>query len=223
VDILMPAGFGKYKRHHHLFNALRRMPKSLRVVLMGQPAGARTAEVLLQEANHYGVRNRFQLLVSVPDTTWIDTLRRAKISLVLSRREGSCAAVTESLFANTPVGILADAEIGSRIFINPATGRLLKHRDLAGQLMDFLGEAHRYSPRQWAEQNKIGCFDSTQVLNDTLRKHALAAGQEWTQDIAAHHLRPDPQLVHPPDELRMQSAYADIEARFGIAIGMQGR
>jgi hypothetical protein len=96
---------------------------------------------------------------------------------------------------------------------------LLQHADLARQLLDFIGEARGYTPRQWALANGIDCHSSTAVLNNVLRETMLAAGQEWTQDIALHHWRPDPVLVHAADRARLQPVYADINARFGLRIG----
>ena len=71
----------------------------------------------------------------------------------------------------------------------------LQHTDLAGQFTGFLGDnAGQYSPRKWAESN-ISCFQSAAALNDILRRHALAEGQEWTQDVAAVTWCPDQQLA----------------------------
>ncbi|MBI3690706.1 MAG: hypothetical protein HY239_08650 [Mycolicibacterium aromaticivorans] len=167
VDIFMLANFGEYKRHFALFKALRDLPRSLRVLLIGQ----------------------------------------------------SCVAVVESLFANTPVGLYEDAIIGSRYFINEHSGRLLQHDNLAGQLKDFLSAAHRFSPRQWALETKIDSPGSTATLNRVLRENAVAAGQEWTQDIAVHHWRPDPVLLLDSDRARLRPAQEDIERRFGLKIG----
>jgi hypothetical protein len=122
------------------------------------------------------------------------------------------------MFANTPVGIFEDAEIGSRLYINESTGRLLQHRNLAEQLMDFVANAHNYSPREFAEQN-ISCHRSTKTLNELLKTQALGLGQEWTQDIAVHHWRPDPQLLRRVDRKRMQPAYDEIRTQFGITVG----
>jgi hypothetical protein len=219
IDLLMLANFGKYKRHFALFRALRDLPTSTRVVLIGQHNGARTREVLLAEAASYGVAGRFELRESVSDAEVNDSLRRAKVSVILSRREGSCVAVVESMFANTPVGMYEDAAIGSRVFINENTGRLLKHEQLGAQLARFIAEARQFSPRQWAMDNHLSCFGSTEVLNGVLKTHMLAAGQEWTQDIAAHHWRPDPQLVNEADKIKMSPAYTDLETRLGIRIG----
>src|SRR6185436_10106051 len=64
IDIVMLANFGKYKRHHALFKALRDMPASLKVVLIGTHNGKRSADVLKEEARAYGVENRFELIQS---------------------------------------------------------------------------------------------------------------------------------------------------------------
>ena len=218
ISVFMLANFGKYKRHFLLFKALRDMPASVKVLLIGQDNGDRTGDTIMAEARAYGVEKRFELLVNVTNSAVLDAFCRSKTSVIFSHREGSCVAVAESMFANTPVGIFEDAEIGSRVYINESTGRLFQHRNLGDQLMDFITSAHKYSPRVFAEKN-ISTFRSTRTLNDTLKCHALATGQEWTQDIAIHHWRPDPQLLSSDDRARMQPSYDDIETRFGITIG----
>jgi glycosyltransferase involved in cell wall biosynthesis len=218
VSIFMLANFGKYKRHFLLFKALRDMPASVRVLLIGQDNGDRTCGSIMAEARAYGVQNRFELLVNATNSTVLDAFCRSKTTVILSHREGSCVAVVESMFANTPVGIFEDAEIGSRVYINESTGRFLKHRNLGDQLLDFIASAHKYSPRAFAEEN-VSAYRSTETLNDTLKAHALAMDQEWTQDIAIHHWRPDPQLLSARDRAQMQPTYDDIETRFGITLG----
>lgn len=216
VDILMLANFGKYKRHHRLFSALRTMPRSVRVLLIGHRNGNRTTDTILQEARAYGVSDRFELRSGIPDEEVLHALARSKISLILSRREGSCVAVVESLFANTPVGLYADAEVGSRVFINSETGRLLQHENLADQLMDFLEHAREYNPRRWAMERQISCHGSSATLNRIVKETSLAAGQEWTQDLAPFHWRPDPQLIHEADRQRIRPCYEEIKQRFGL-------
>ena len=222
-DILMLANFGKYKRHHRLFAALREMPREVRVRLIGQHNGARTGATLKQEARAWGVADQFVLTQNAPEDEVFQALARSKISLILSQREGSCVAVVESLFANTPVGLYAGAEVGSRQFINAKTGRFLQHHNLAAQLLDFLAHAHEYQPRQWALDNQISCYGSSAVLNQAVKETALAAGQEWSQDLAPFHWRPDPQLIHEADRRRMRPSYDEIKQRFGIELGVAGR
>lgn len=221
IDIVMLANFATYKRHFALFQALAEMPRSTRVVLIGQSLNGRTAETLRREAALYGVQDRYRLYENTSDAVVFDMLTRAKISLILSLREGSCVAVVESIMADTPVGLYEDAAVGSRVFINAQTGRLLRRKGLARQLMEFIESADRFSPRAWALENRIDCFGSTEVLNQALKQHALERGEEWTEDIAAHHWRPNPTLIFEADRHRLQPAYDDIQLRFGFRIGAE--
>jgi glycosyltransferase involved in cell wall biosynthesis len=220
VDILMVANWGKFKRHHALFRALSGIPEDVRVLLIGQDQDGRTAETIREEARAYGVDKRLTLLHDVPYPEVAKAYCRSKVSVILSRREGSCVAIAESLFADTPAAIYADAAIGSRAFINETTGKLLEYTNLAGQLMEFLAAANagQYSPRKWAESN-ISCFRSADTLNEILRRHALAEGRDWTQDVAAVTWCPDQQLALAEDRIRLLPERELIKTRFGIELG----
>jgi len=218
IDIVMVANFGKYKRHHALFRALQQMRSKPRVVLIGQDQDGRTADTIRAEASLFGVDSSIGILANPSDEELADHLCRAKISLIVSRREGSCVVVAESLLADTPVGLLADAAIGSRAFIHASTGRLLDERHLAPQVEDFLAHAEAYSPRTWAVEN-ISCFRSSHTLNEILKRHMHETGQDWTEDIAPLCWRPNPQLVHDHDRERMQPAWEELKAVFGVEIG----
>jgi glycosyltransferase involved in cell wall biosynthesis len=218
IDLVMVANFAKFKRHHALFKALRRMPSSLRVHLIGQPQDGRTADTIRAAARSYGVEGRFTLASEAPYAAVAEALCRARASVILSRREGSCVAVAESLFAGTPAAVLENAAVGSRAFINPKTGRLLKDADLAGQLTAFIDESDGYAPREWA-QEYISCFKSSAVLNDVVRRHMFAQGEDWTCDLAPLCWRLDPCLARAEDRPRMEAAYADIRERFNLEIG----
>jgi glycosyltransferase involved in cell wall biosynthesis len=217
IDLIMVANFGTYKRHLALFKALRRKPSRLRVLLVGQEQDGRTVQTLREEARCYGVEDRFEIRCNVSNEELAQSMARARVSTVLSRREGSCVVVVESMFAGTPVGLLETAEIGSKHFINEHTGRLLRERYLAEDLTDFIANAAGYQPRQWAEQH-ITCAHSTAVLNGVLKKFAVEHGQEWTQDIALMCWRPDPQVVNPQDCRRLEPARKDLADRFGLML-----
>lgn len=218
LDLVMVANFAKFKRHHALFKALRKMPTSLRILLIGQDQDSRTADTIRDLAACYGVRDRFQILSHASYEVVAEALCRARASVVLSRREGSCVVIAESLFADTPAALLENAEIGSRVFVNPSTGRLLREGDLTAQLMDFLAESDRYAPRTWAEEH-ISCFLSSARLNNFIKQHMLASGQEWTCDLAPLCWRPDPCLTTVEDRQRMDIAYQDVRQRFNLEIG----
>jgi glycosyltransferase involved in cell wall biosynthesis len=218
IDLVMVANFAKFKRHHALFKAIRNMPASLRILLIGQDQDSRTADTILSLAACYGVRERFRLLSNASYEIVADALCRSRASAILSRREGSCVVVAESLFANTPAALLKNAEIGSRDFINSSTGCLLCEGNLTTQLINFIGESDRYSPRVWAEEH-ISCFRSSWQLNEIVKQHMLAAGQDWTRDLAPLCWRPDPCLVTPEDRQRMKIAQEDVRQRYNVEIG----
>jgi glycosyltransferase involved in cell wall biosynthesis len=222
VDLLMVANFAKFKRHLTLFSALRHMDPRLRVLLIGQHQDGRTADTIKREAAWYGVAERFTVQSNVSYAEVTQAFSRARASVILSRREGSCVAIAESLFANTPAALLASAEIGSRAFINPETGVFLQDRTVAQQLTELVAGAEAFAPRLWAEAN-ISCFHSTRTLNAVLRQHALASGGAWTQDIAPLYWRPDPALVYATDVERMQPARLDMRERFGLEVGQPAR
>ena len=60
-DLIMVANWGKPKRHQVLFSALRKMPKGLKVLLIGQDQDGRSAETILEVARWYGVQNRLTM------------------------------------------------------------------------------------------------------------------------------------------------------------------
>jgi glycosyltransferase involved in cell wall biosynthesis len=220
IDILMVANFAKVKRHYAFFTALKDLPRNYRVVLVGQNERGRTKESVLNEAADFGVRDRFEIRQDVPYEEVQELMARAKISIVLSRREGSCVVVVESIFANTPVGLYEDAEIGSRAFINQHTGRLLRHDRLAEQLKNFVETSAQYEPRRWAMENGVDCVASSQTLNRILKQYALSSGGEWTEDIATLRWRPDPQYYDPQDAVRLRPCYEEIESCCGISIAV---
>lgn len=218
IDLVMVAAWGKVKRHHVLFRAIREMPENLRIVLIGQDQEGRTAAMIREEAALYGVANRFRTLANATHAQVIETLCRARASVLLSRKEGSAVVIPESLFADTPVALLKNADNGSRAFINPSTGVLLEEGNLAGHLRAFVQRADEYKPRAWAEAN-ISCFRSTEKLNDILREHALRDGQQWTRDILPLCWRPDPRVVYREDWVNTHAEREDILRRFGLEIG----
>jgi glycosyltransferase involved in cell wall biosynthesis len=222
IYLVMVANFAVFKRHAAFFHALRRLPRSWRVVLIGQHEGRRTAKDVLAEAQAFGVGNRFTLRESVPHAEVCETLCRARASVVLSRREGACVVVAESLLADTPVGLMEGAHIGSAQFLNAQTGRWLRENHLAEDMQRLVEEAHLLQPRAWTLGAQITCHDSSRKLNAWLREQALAAGQHWTCDLAPLQWRPNPCLVSPADAERLAPACAALAGKYGLRLAGQG-
>jgi hypothetical protein len=220
IDIFMLANFAKYKRHHALFAALGGLPRNYRVVLAGQSERGRGQDTLRGEAAAFGVRDKIEILENISDKQLHDCFVRAKTSLILSRREGSCVAVVESMFANTPVGVYEDAEVGSRVFVNQHTGRLLHHDHLSEQLIDFVESSKQYEPRIWVIENGVDCVASSRILNEALKNQSLARGDEWTEDIATLRWRPNPQYYDSRDAKRLLPCYEQMKNLNGIRIAV---
>ncbi|MFH1373866.1 MAG: glycosyltransferase [bacterium] len=217
-DMVMLANFATYKRHFLLFRALREMPATTRVLLLGKPLEGRGEDTILAEADLYGVSDRITIRRGLPDTEMVRAMRSAKVSIILSGNEGACVAVVEAMFADIPVGLMADAIVGSRGFVNDQTGCLFKPHHLGQQLSSFIDSFDRYSPRRWVMDNNISYNGSTRLLNDRLYQAALADGEPWTQDICAHQWRPSPTYVTTDDADRMQAACRAFELNYGIPL-----
>ena len=217
IDILMVAGWSKVKRHWLLFRALRKMRADLRVVLIGQNADGRSADDVFAEAKAFGVGSRIEIIRDAPIELVTDYQCRSKASVLLSHREGSCVAVAESLFADTPVAMLHDAHVGSRAYINGETGVLLRRESLDVQLEKLLEERARYAPRAWA-LGHVTCFESSGKLNSILRAYSEKHGLPWSRDIKPLCWRPDPTYADPEDRGAMAHAYEELRERHGVTI-----
>ena len=217
-DIVMLANFARYKRHFLLFDTLRRMPSSTRVLLLGSRWEGRTVETLREEARVYGVENNITIKERLPDKELMDALRSAKVSLIFSGNEGACVAVVESMFLDVPVGIFANANIGSKFYINEQTGRLFQSNNIADQITEFVELYQNYSPRKYVIDNNISCMGSTKILNDALRVSALNSGKKWTVDIVPHHWRPNPTYVFREDVYKFKDVYRQFLNEFNCEI-----
>jgi len=218
IDILVVANWAPFKRHWQLFDALRTLPRHLRVTLIGQPEGEHTLERVRHLATSFGVKQDLEFLQSVS----IDEVTRrqcdTKISLILSRREGCCVAAVEALFADAPLGMMHDAHVGPRAYINEHTGRLLRSSRLAYQIEEFLERAASYQPRAWAMRH-VSCYQSIKNLNAVLREHAVMSGKPWTQGAAMPCWRPHPTLNYSADAERLRPVYAELHERYPDVFG----
>jgi glycosyltransferase involved in cell wall biosynthesis len=217
-DIVMLANFAPYKRHWLFFQVLRSLPRRYRVLLLGRPVGSWTERGLMDQARAFGVLDRFDLRARLTDGAIAQGLCSARTSLIFSGQEGSCIAVAESLFADTPVGLFADAQVGSRAFVNANTGRLLARRGTARQVQEFVEASSDYRPRQWALAN-ISCHHSYAVLNRRLREETVRRGQPWTRDLLPFYQNAVPLYLSAEDACAMAPWYEDFERRYGLRLG----
>ena len=217
IDILMVANFLPFKRHWLLFRALRRMRRDLRVVLIGIKAPGRGEAELREEARAVGVPQDLEILTNASIEVVTAYQCNARISVILSRREGSCVAVTESFFADTPVAMVRDAHVGSRAYINEHTGVLLTEHGIGRQLSAFLERSESFRPRQWALDH-VTCVHSSERLNALLRDYCLDSGRPWTRDITPMCWRYVPSYATESDERDMKPALDRLRDVHGVEL-----
>lgn len=224
IDIVMVANFGSYKRHWHLFRALRDLPRELRVVLVGVPLDGRTRETLIEEAKAFGTSDRLEIHESAPNAVVSNLLSRARVFLALSAREGSYIAVAEALFSGTPVGLYRDAVIGSKDYVNDQTGVLLSSdQPLAPQIQRFLERAGSFSPDRWAKAN-ISSKVNSRRLSQLLRSLAEERGEPWSRDIAPFYCSHfDFRYEDGADEEAFAPVYVRFREDYGIDIARAQR
>jgi len=217
IDILMVANWARFKRHWILFEALRSMPKDLRVVLVGRVSPDRDAQAVRDEALAFGVRQDLELLTDIHIEDVYSLLADARVSAIFSAREGSCVATCEAFFANTPVAMMEDGHVGSKAHVNPHTGRLLRRGCVGHDLMQMIEKSDLFSPRAWA-LDRITCHHSSAKLNSLLRDYCLSVGQPWTSDIKPIRWKYVPEFLSETDELATRSGVEEIRQLFGIVL-----
>ena len=217
IDILMVANWLRFKRHWLLFEALTRMDRRLRVVLIGRNGEGRTEREIRNEIRAFGVKQDIELVTDVSIDAVFEHQCNAKVAAVFSRREGSCVAVAECLFADTPVAMMRDAHVGSKAYINAATGCTTTRRRIARDLCRLLERPESIAPRQWAIEH-IACDRSSAFLNDQLRRYSLAAGLPWTTDITPLQWYSLPRYANAEDEERMKPAVEQLRNEYGVPL-----
>jgi hypothetical protein len=218
TDILMVANWAPFKRHWQFFDALRRMPRNLRITMIGQEEGGHTLSMLRDQAALFGVKQDINFVenITIDDVTCYQC--DSKISLILSRREGCCVAAVESLFADSPLGMMHDAHVGPKAYINNDTGVLLRPDHMEVQLQRFLDNAGSFRARAWATEN-ISCTKSIAKVNALLRSHVEQSGAPWTADLKTPYWRPYPVFLNARDREEMRPVYKDLCERFPEVFG----
>ncbi|MEZ5384364.1 MAG: glycosyltransferase [Prosthecobacter sp.] len=213
IDLLMVANWGRFKRHWEFFEVLARLPADLKVHLIGQPAEGRDSNFIRSLARAKGVRQQLTIHERLPIHEVAAIQSDARVSVIMSRREGCCVAAVESLMAGAALAMRDDAHVGPVEYINPQTGARLRPGHLADDLHNLLQRAHETEPRKWCLQN--ACGDSSwRKLNQLIRDHEIANARPWTQDIAMPSWRPHPTFRHVDEQWRLRSVYRELHQKF---------
>ncbi len=213
IDLLMVSNWAPFKRHWALFNALRDLPASLRVVCVGQPDTGRTVEDIRKLQRLMGAPQQIEFLERLPIAQVSALQCRAKVGLILSLWEGCCVAAAESLMGGAPLAMCQDAHVGPHAYIDESTGIRLSRVPKASEIARALELAPKRRPRAFAEA-RLSYQVSTAALNARLQAHEAAAGRPWTTDLVPVYWRAHPMIATVSDREQIAPAYAALCQRF---------
>lgn len=196
-DVVMVAAWDPLKRHEVLFRAAAKLKREhsrvLRIALIGYNIGW-TREQIEALMRQYGIERDCAVFENIPHEEVARVVADAKVSLLLSQREGANKAIYESMFCGTPI-IVYRHQCGVNIdHVNARTGLLADDHELADAVIYVLDHVGAFDPRGWALEN-AGYRNSTSKINAALREMASRRGLPWTTDIVAKKNAPNLRYV----------------------------
>lgn len=204
-DIVMNSNWGSIKRHHVLFKALKKLPSDLKVLLIGGSWGdVDDINSVKALQRYFNVKQEIIYFEHLPYNKVMDVTSQARLSILLSLKEGSNRAIAESIFCDLPVLVLTEHIGGIKKNVVPDTGKLVPEKLLAEGISNILANENIYNPREWG-LNNISCFKSTEILNEFFYSHMKNKGLPWSGDIVVRANSPELEYVFPEDADKMQN------------------
>jgi glycosyltransferase involved in cell wall biosynthesis len=202
-DAVYIANLSPIKRVHIFISAVARATRQrpgFRSALVLSSWGGRRGE-FEQLLKHYGVGDQITVLMNQPQERLNEILNQSRVSVLLSRKEGSNKTLFESMFAGTPV-LLLRGNIGvNKKYINDATGRIVDERDLVDALLAAADDQLPKHPREWAMKN-ISPEITTAKLQTVIARydpHYSTAQTALTPKVNA----PEAEYMHEADRRNM--------------------
>lgn len=154
-DVIYVANLSPIKRVHVYLRALKTLlsrGRSIRaaLVLSSWGGGKSTFEQLL---HLYDLGDRIDVFMNLKQPKLNELLNRSKVSVLLSKKEGSNRTLFESMFADVPVLLLRDNVGVNQDYINQHTGLLVSEEELPDAIERIGSMSPPLSPRSWAINN----------------------------------------------------------------------
>jgi glycosyltransferase involved in cell wall biosynthesis len=189
----MVAAWDPLKRHELLFDAIAQLKgqrgRPLRLALIGYPLGW-TREPIENLLSRYGLTDDCEIFERIPHAEVSRIVGESRVSLLLSRQEGSNRSVYESMFCGTPVIVYSHHRGINLDHVNEQTGLLADDDELVSAINTIIDQPKRFNPRGWANEN-IGYQNATRRVNEALKNNAGRRGLPWTRDIVAKRNAPN--------------------------------
>jgi glycosyltransferase involved in cell wall biosynthesis len=189
------------------------------VVVAGGNWGQRSSASIRREAQLFRVDDRVRIVERPSNAGLRQLLRSSKLFCAMTHREGSYIAVAEALMAGVPVAMFANAIVGTKAYINEATGFLLQpDRPLSRELDRALERAESLRPQAWAKEN-IAAEKNSVKLNRLLAEWADDHGMEWTRNVEPFYCEYfDFHYFNDHAEGALASEYARLRDVFGLTV-----
>lgn len=210
-DVIMVASWSPLKRHQVLFDAvatLRAKGRHLTVGLIGIP-GIWTRETITTMAAERGIAEQITIHEQIPHSEVARLVARSRVSVLLSKQEGSNRAVYESLFVGTPAVVYADHKGIDLAHVNARTGRLAADAELADVLVGVIDGRERFDAAVYARE-ELGYANAGRKVNAALKQLALAKNRPWTRDIVGKRNAPNLRYVEPGIQARFAGDYEGL-------------
>jgi hypothetical protein len=189
-------------------------------VLIGQKEGGRDKAYVQNLAARMSVPQNLEFMESLSIDQVSEIQCDSKVSIILSRREGGCVAAVESLFAGCALAMRNDAHIGSSAHIHESTGKRLRPRHLAKDLLHLLKLAPKLQAREWATQH-ISNFITLKKIQEFLQDYSYQNQIPWTQDMAVPVWRPHPKLDDPTQCAHVAVSYKSLNERYPALFSLE--
>lgn len=144
-DVIYVAAAQKYKRHDILFDALSKLPRSIKALCVF--GYGELSEELRENARHLDIDVDFVGPPGVPFTEVNRLMNLAKMGVVCGIDDGAPAILTEYMLAGLPV--LANSQLRCGLqFITPLTGQAAPAKTFYEGILSMLENLDDFSPRQ---------------------------------------------------------------------------
>jgi glycosyltransferase involved in cell wall biosynthesis len=212
-DAVMVAAWDPLKRHEVFFRAAQRFRhehgRALRFALVGYELGWNRAAIE-RLLGQYDLERDCDIFENIPHAEVARIVADAKLSLLLSMREGANRAIYESMFCGTPV-IVYRHQCGVNLdHVNASTGLLADEAELPGAIKYLLDHHGDFQPRAWALEN-AGYLNANQKINAALSEMARRRELPWTRDIAAKKSAPNLRYAEAGLYREFASEYESLE------------
>ena len=210
-DLIMVSNWAIHKKHVALFKALSQIGIKLSVVLIGFESGGRTKKNIIQEIAHYNLNHiEFNVIENISAKMVSEYLKKSKVYLLLSKKEGPNKAIIESFFVNVPAIVYDKFIGGAQMRINNKTGILSSYKELPNNIMYMVKNFNKFTPRDWILKNS-GSTMSTKKLNNVLMGLALQNNENWEKSIFEKVNSPN---LKYKNEVKLKNNLKDIYMKY---------